>query len=50
MIYTSKEMKIVHLENRIELMKGRAGRENANIIKKCERQLRNLRKAGPETV
>ena len=34
---------ILHFQNRIELMKGR-GRENANIIKKCERQLRKLEK------
>ena len=48
-MYT-KEMRILRLENRIELMKGRAGRENARIIRKCERQLRNLRKADPEIV
>lgn len=34
---------ILHLKNRIELMKGR-GRENANIIKKCERQIRTAQK------
>ena len=50
MIYKSKEMRIIRLENRIELMKGRAGRENGSVIKKCQRQLRSLRKAGPETV
>ena len=42
MIYKSKEMRITRLENRIALMKGRAGRENGKVIKKCERQLRNL--------
>ena len=35
---------ILHLQNRIELMKGRTGRENNNIIKKCERQIRNIDK------
>ena len=34
-----------HFENRIELMKGR-GKENANIIKKCERQIRKLQREG----
>ena len=34
---------ILHFQNRIDLMKGRC-RENANIIKKCERQLRKLEK------
>ena len=44
MIYKSKEMRIIRLQNRIELMRGRAGRENGNIIKKCERQLRKIEK------
>jgi hypothetical protein len=42
-MFKSKEMRIIHLENRIELMKGRAGRENGRVIRKCERQLRSLR-------
>lgn len=42
MIYENKKMRITRLENRIALMKGRAGRENGNVIKKCERQLRKL--------
>ena len=45
----TKELRIIRLENRIALMKGRTGRENGNIIKKCERQLRNLRASGEET-
>lgn len=49
-MYKNKEMRITRLENRIALMKGRSGRENGNVIKKCERQLRNLRQPGPETV
>ena len=36
-----KEMK---LENRIELLKHRTGKDNHNIVRKLERQLRNLRK------
>ena len=32
----------LHYRNRIELMKGR-NRENANIIRKCERKLRKLK-------
>lgn len=32
---------IRYYQNRIDLMKGR-NRENANIIKKCERKIRNL--------
>ncbi len=39
---------VLHLQNRIELMKGR-GRENANIIKKCERQLKHARKEQKES-
>ena len=35
--------KIVLIENRIKLLKSRK-RENGNIIKKLERQLRNLSK------
>ena len=33
---------IRHYENRIELMEGRAGRENGNVIKKCKRKIRKL--------
>ena len=38
---TLKEMK---WENRIALLKSRTGKENGNIVRKLERQLRNLRK------
>ena len=34
---------ILALENRINTLRGRAGRENGKIIKKLERQLRALR-------
>ena len=37
------EMKILALENRIALLRGRSGRENGKIIKKLERRLRRLR-------
>ena len=36
-------MKILALENRIALLRGRSGRENGKIIKKLERRLRRLR-------
>lgn len=36
-------LKKLSILNRIELLKSRSGRENGNIIKKLERQLRNLR-------
>lgn len=35
---------IRYYENRINLMEGRAGRENGNIIKKCKRKIHNLKK------
>lgn len=35
---------IRHYQNRIEVMEGRAGRENGNIIKKLKRKIRTLRK------
>ena len=35
---------IKHYQNRIELMEGRTGRENGNIIRKCKRKIRNLQK------
>lgn len=35
---------IQYYQNRIVLMEGRAGRENANIIKKCKRRIKNLQK------
>lgn len=35
---------IQYYQNRIALMEGRAGRENSNIIKKCKRRIKNLRK------
>ncbi len=35
---------IRHYQNRIELMEGRAGRENGRIIAKCKRKIRNLQK------
>ena len=33
---------ILALENRIELLKGRSGRENGAIVKKLQRRLRRL--------
>ena len=33
---------VLALENRIALLRGRTGRENAKIIKKLERRLRAL--------
>jgi hypothetical protein len=33
---------ILALENRIELLRGRTGRENGSIIKKLQRRLRRL--------
>ena len=36
---------VQYFQNRIDLMKGR-NRENANIINKCERQIRKLQKEG----
>ena len=35
-------MEILALENRIELLRGRTGRENGKIIKKLQRRLRRL--------
>ena len=35
---------IKHYQNRIELMEGRTGRDNGNIIRKCKRKIRNLQK------
>ena len=32
----------LNLENRIELLRGRTGRENGSIIKKLQRRLRRL--------
>lgn len=40
---TKNEIKILRLKNRIALMKGRA-KDNQQIIRKCERLLRNLEK------
>ena len=34
--------KILELENRIELLRGRSGRENGRIINKLRRRLRKL--------
>lgn len=39
---------IRHYQNRIEVMEGRAGRENGNIIKKLKRKIRILRKQEPK--
>ena len=47
-MYT-KEIRILRLENRIELLEAR-NKDNASIVKKLRRQLRNLRNAGSETV
>lgn len=35
---------VLHYQNRIELMEGRTGRENGNIIRKCKRKIRNIQK------
>ena len=34
--------KILELENRIELLRGRTGRDNGKIVKKLQRRLRRL--------
>ena len=34
---------ILSIENRIALLQGRSGRENGKIIKKLQRQLRQLK-------
>ena len=34
---------ILSLENRINTLRGRTGRENGNIINKLQRQLRSLK-------
>lgn len=34
---------ILHYQNRIDTMSGRAGRENGNIIKKCKRKIAQLK-------
>ena len=34
---------IQHYQNRIELMQGRTGRENGNIIRKCKRKIARLK-------
>ena len=36
----SRELKIMCIKSRIELLKSRAGCENGNIIKKLQRKLR----------
>ena len=43
-VYFMSDMSIkkLNIENRIELLAGRAGRENGNIIKKLQRQLRKI--------
>lgn len=41
--FVNKEAQIKQIENRIVLLKSRAGRENGNIIKKLERKLRTLK-------
>lgn len=41
----NKELRILQMENRIALLNGRSGKDNGRIVKKLERQLRNLRKA-----
>ena len=39
----TKEIRILSLENRINLLRERTDKENGKIIKKLERQLRNLK-------
>lgn len=39
---TEKSIKKLCIENRIELLASRADRENGNIIKKLQRQLRKM--------
>ena len=41
-IYMTKEIKILKIKNRIDLLSERNALENANIIKKLRRQLRIL--------
>lgn len=47
----SKEIRILRLENRIELLESR-NKDNASVVRKLRRELRNLESAagGPETV
>ena len=42
----SKELRIMILKNRITLMMGCGNRDNSNIIRKCERKLRQLQNQG----
>lgn len=35
---------IRYYQNRINLLKGRTGRDNGNIVRKLERKIRNLQK------
>ena len=37
------EIEILATENRISALRGRAGKENGNIVKKLQRKLRRLR-------
>ena len=39
---------IRHYQNRIEVMEGRSGKENGNIIKKLKRKIRSLQKQEPK--
>ena len=36
------EIEILAIENRINTLRGRTGRENGNIVKKLQRKLRRL--------
>ena len=38
---------VQYFENRINIMKNN-GKENANIIKKCERQIRKIQRQGKD--
>ena len=34
---------IRHYQNRIELMEGRTGRDNGNIVRKCKRKISQIK-------
>ena len=41
----SKELRMMLLRNRIHMLRQRTDRDNNSVIRKLERQLRNLEKA-----
>lgn len=40
----SKELRILRLKSRLEILSGRAHKDNENVIKKIKRELKNLEK------